>query len=136
MATQLERFWRYIDMQPNGCWQWTGAIDKDGYGHFGPEHGKRVRAHRWAYEKYVGPIPAGLTLDHLCNRPGCVNPGHLIPATVGANMLRGSSPSAVNARKSECPKGHPLDGSFISNGKKKRRCLICHRENERARRAS
>ena len=122
-----ERFWASIIMVEN-CWEWTGPVDKDGYARMRHGRGNARRAHRWAYERFVGPIPDGLTIDHLCNNKGCVNPAHLRPATNVANIMRGNGFGAKNARKELCPKGHPLDGRGIRpDGRKKRRCKTCAR---------
>jgi len=65
-------------------------------------------AHRIMYTHIVGPIPDGLTLDHLCEVTNCVNPDHLEPVTIGVNVLRSTkNPMAIHARKTACPKGHP-----------------------------
>lgn len=69
-----------------GCWIWTGSIDRDGYGYL--HDGRRHNAHRWTYEKFVGPIPDGLEIDHLCRVRPCVNPDHLEPVTRLENNLR------------------------------------------------
>jgi hypothetical protein len=63
--------------------------------------------HRWVYEQLVGPIPAGLVLDHLCRNPACVRPMHLEPVTQQENILRGQGLAAANAVKTECSRGHP-----------------------------
>lgn len=68
----------------DGCWRWLLAVDKDGYG-----KSKAGRAHRMSYEIYRGPIPDGLMLDHLCRKPGCVNPAHLEPVVAKVNTARG-----------------------------------------------
>lgn len=86
-----ERFWRYVERGP-GCWEWKASKDRKGYGHFSArERGKglTVVAHRISYELLVGPIPDGLTLDHLCQNTSCVNPAHLEPVTVQENLRRG-----------------------------------------------
>src|SRR5690606_41377855 len=45
-------------------------------------------AHRVAWELLMGPIPEGLTIDHLCHNKLCVNPDHLEPVTFGENASR------------------------------------------------
>lgn len=93
-----ERFWEKVDTSagPLGCWPWTASGSRDGYGQFSAD-GRGVRAHRFAYELLVGPIPEGLQLDHLCRNPGCVNPAHLEPVTGWENTMRGNTPAAINA---------------------------------------
>ena len=130
------RFRRFIG-QPdsNGCWPWLGAIKKKSrYGTFGllvkpGEWKKTALAHRVSYVLFVGPIPDGLELDHTCRNRACVNPAHLEPATHKVNCLRGISPWANNARKTTCPKGHPLSGENLKFDKAGdrvlRRCRIC-----------
>ena len=71
----LERFLAKVEITEN-CWEWIAAIQTGGYGFF---QGKL--AHRLAYEWMVGPIPPGLTIDHLCYNRQCGNPeiGHANP---------------------------------------------------------
>lgn len=84
-----DRFWRFVDKSsPDGCWLWTGATTL-GYGRFGLG-GKSIRAHRVAWELTRGPIPAGMTLDHLCHTTTCVRPDHLEPVSQSENSRRGS----------------------------------------------
>ena len=112
-----------------GHWLWPGAL-VDGYGN------SRVAGlpgthlvHRLMYERYVGPIPADRELDHLCRTRHCANPVHLEPVTDQVNCLRGEAPSAINARKTVCPKGHPYDTTWSEgNGRRGRRCKTCERE--------
>lgn len=98
----------------SGCWLWAGTIEAAGYGRV--RHARRTwRAHRLSYIAFVGPVPVGLVLDHLCSERSCVNPGHLEPVTNRENTLR----AAIAI--SECKYGHPLapyDGS-------PRPCLRC-----------
>lgn len=124
--TPTERFWSKVD-KSGDCWLWTAAIDK-GYGSFTIRRGEKAKAHRYAYQELVGPIPVGLTLDHLCRNRACVNPAHLEPVTLGVNVLRGEGPGANNRRKSHCPKGHPYDRTTVEGW---RRCEECSREYHR-----
>src|SRR5437016_12881449 len=99
-----ERFWLHIN-QTAFCWEWTGAKTIDGYGSF--RNGKTVRAHRFAYELLVGPIPKGLSIDHLCRNPACGNPVHLEPVPIRENVLRENGRGAQNAHRQHCPKRQP-----------------------------
>lgn len=113
-----------------GCWEWQNSKTL-GYGRV-KFRGRLDLAHRVAYEVLVGPIPAGLHLDHLCRNRGCVNPAHLEPVTQRENILRGTGPAAVNAAKTHCVNGHSLaDARMIRRGKDRRPtrdCRTCHNE--------
>lgn len=103
-----ERFWLKVQRgDANSCWEWLGYRSKSGYGAFS-FNGRVGKAHRYAYELLVGPIPEGLHIDHLCRNPGCVNPAHLEPVTQRVNTLRGENPAAQRARQTLCIRGHPL----------------------------
>lgn len=102
-----ERFAAYTDVVPDGCWTWMGYRVKGGYGAI-PRNTQADRAnhssnlaHRISYELHVGPIPEGLTIDHLCGNPSCVRPDHLEPVTMAENIRRGKG-----ANKSHCTNGH------------------------------
>jgi HNH endonuclease len=140
-----DRFWPKVnkdgpvpDYAPHlgPCWLWTAGHAEGGYGTFWSsaqeerEGGHLVPAHRFAYELLVGPIPAGLHLDHLCRVPACVRPAHLEPVTLRENVLRGIAPPAEHARKETCPADHPYD---VVRPDGKRRCSICDKRNARER---
>ena len=78
---EIQRFWSKADRRkPGECWPWGAARNerRGGYGQF--KTGDNVRrAHVVAYELLIGPVPAGMVLDHLCRTPHCVNPAHLDP---------------------------------------------------------
>ena len=90
---------------PNECWTFTGngsgsgksAKTGVGYGQFW-YGGQKQMAHRYSYQKYVEPIPAGMQLDHTCRNPACVNPAHLEIVTAHENMRRLRSHSNLEAR--------------------------------------
>lgn len=105
MPTVDERFWSKVDKNgptplvswdgtplSGNCWLWTAGSMPAGYGNFMHKHENNkpswIGAHRYAYEAIVGSIPDGLTLDHLCRTPACVNPDHLEPVTKAENTRR------------------------------------------------
>ena len=111
-------------VQENGCWEWVGCTH-NGYG-ITFHHGKNVRAHRYYYEREHGPIPEGLQLDHLCRNRKCVRPGHLEAVTRKENILRGIGPTAIHARKTHCPQGHPYTAeNTYRDGLNRRYCVMC-----------
>jgi HNH endonuclease len=81
----LEKF--YIPEPMSGCWLFTGKRHREGYGRLN-RGGKQHLAHRVFYEAFVGPIPDGYELDHLCKNKSCVNPRHLEAVPHQENMQR------------------------------------------------
>lgn len=107
------------------CWEWQAAKNREGYGSFGLR-GKMRSAHRVSYELFVGPIPAGLQIDHLCRNPSCVRPDHLEPVTPRENTMRSESWAAHKARQTHCIYGHeftPENTYRFPDGR--RSCRIC-----------
>ena len=127
-CTALDRFHeKYVVDDVTGCMIWTGSRSR-GYGrlHVG---GVPVYAHRFAYEQFVGPIPDGLVIDHLCRNRGCCNPEHLRVCTNRENIFAPGSLSsgAVNAAKTHCIHGHEFDDANTYAYRGKRRCRECRR---------
>lgn len=86
--TLKDRLFEKIEVDENGCWNWTGGKSHGNRGSVGIRTGKTTHAYRAMYEVLEGPIPEGLTLDHLCLNPLCCNPGHLEPVTRSENSRR------------------------------------------------
>jgi len=111
---------------PGECIMHTGNYNKDGYGRVRTGHSRHTPAHRAAWEKERGPLPRGVHLDHLCRNRGCINLAHLEPVTPRINILRGTAPAAINARKAKCMHGHALTGSNLLVDKDgHRKCATC-----------
>lgn len=122
-----EQFWDHVDASGD-CWEWVGYRDPRGYGRVRPQEGGSL-AHRVAWTLLCGPIPKGLTLDHLCRNHSCVNPAHLEPVTQRLNALRGFGWAGRHARKTHCVNGHLFDSSNTRlrdhDGHPERVCIAC-----------
>ncbi len=116
-----------VAVELNGCWRWLGYTMPNGYATMRAQGTQRL-VHRMSYQAFVGHIPAGLTIDHLCRNRACVNPEHLEVCSSRENTFRGDSPSAINARKTCCPKGHEYD---YTDSRGRRGCRRCKREKVR-----
>jgi hypothetical protein len=124
--------------EPNsGCRLFLGSLNDAGYGKFGMGHGGWDRAHRVAYSAFIGPIPDGLTIDHLCRNRACIEPTHLEAVSKRTNTLRGISPAAIHARKTACHNGHEFteENTYIEIGNSARHCRQCRRDRGKARQA-
>lgn len=114
----VERFIEKIEIIPEcGCWIWVGAQDGCCYGMMSSRFGcSPIKAHRVAYELFIGAIPRGLLVRHKCDIPECVNPQHLECGTQKDNMKdavkrgRLNPLSLLNLRPGE--KGKHGDGSL------------------------
>lgn len=111
-----ERFMNRLTKTPT-CWIWKKPRGGK-YGIFYAK-GRSMGAHRWSYELFVGPIPEGLVVDHLCEVKACVNPNHLEVKTQAQNMAayRKNHP---HPRRTHCKEGHEL----YRPGD--RRCWVCY----------
>lgn len=111
----------------DSCWLWQGAKVKGGYGVIGVAPNTTRLAHRVMYELHFGTIPEGLTIDHLCANPSCVNPAHLEAVTQRENVLRGKTLASQNALKTHCKNGHQFGENTRIGRNGNRICRICER---------
>jgi hypothetical protein len=129
-----QRFMEKVN-KTDTCWEWIGAKIPKGYGRFGyykEEKGHvTCYAHRFAYELFIGDIPEGMTIDHLCKNTSCVNPEHLEVVSSYENLMRSDSPSSLAAKRTHCVNGHPFDEENTRRWKNKRICKTCDRINHR-----
>lgn len=121
------------------CWRFTGSTGTHGYGQMSltlPDGRQTVRlAHRLAYESWVGPIPEGMQIDHLCRRKTCIRPEHLEAVPQRINILRSDAPSAIAHRTNRCHRGHDLTSAYVSP-QGHRYCRACRREREATKKRS
>jgi hypothetical protein len=123
----VRRFMEKVDVDCDApCWRWTGAMSRGAYGAF-HYRSRLAVAHRVAYEIFVGPIPVGLDIDHLCRNHWCVNPNHLEPVTRRINLLRGETRIAQNVAATHCPQGHEYSAANTRRETGGRRCRMCDR---------
>lgn len=130
--TTKERFeGLFTRITESGCWLWTGHCNTGGYGKF--TMGNETLANRVSYILYIGPIPKGLHVLHVCDVPCCVNPAHLFVGDDRDNCLdaiaKGRWPSM---NKTHCSRGHEYNQEntgYKANGT--RVCKSCHRMHDR-----
>ena len=137
MASLLDRFEeKYIPEPNSGCWLWFGAwSQKTGYGFIQSGDGKLDLAHRVSYRMFVGEIPEGMQLDHLCRVRGCVNPAHLEAVSCKTNIRRGNTGRVAAERqlsKTHCKYGHPYseENTIITKGREGRGGRLCRTCND------
>lgn len=112
---------------PSPCWVWTGARNNHGYG-VARVDGLLVLVHRYVYTELVGPIPAGLELDHGCRVRDCANPAHCEPLTHAEHCRR-----SARAMQTHCLRGHeytPANTRYPA-GRTARCCQRCGRDQAR-----
>lgn len=118
-------FWSHVTV--GDCWEWGAYRNEKGYGQV-RRNRRAILTHRYAWELLVGPIPPKMRIDHRCRNHACCNPDHLEVVTHRVNTLRGFGPTAMNAAKTVCKRGHHLnaENTYVRpNGY--RMCRACAR---------
>ena len=111
-----------------GWWNWVGSVSQNGYGRIAYKYarGWSFEAYRLSYMLFKKTvISSNLQIDHICENKRCCNPTHLREVTQQQNILRGKSVIAINARKTQCPKGHEYNKEntrYYKNGRSCRKC--------------
>jgi hypothetical protein len=67
---------RLVMGHPDECWRWQGSHDPAGYGQIAVGR-KTMKVHRFAWQQFMGPIPAGVNVVQTCHNRDCYNPSHL-----------------------------------------------------------
>lgn len=118
MPTIEERLLAKLD-RSGDCWLFTGCTDPAGYGiMWDGRQRNNSRAHRLAYEFWVGPIPEGLDIHHRCQVRQCCRPDHL-------EAMDPAEHNGMHHRRTHCQKGHPFTG-VVYRGQQI--CRVCSRE--------
>lgn len=83
--SELLAFMQMIRVEDD-CWLWTGKQHRHGYG-LTHQDGDSAWVHRLSYRHFIGPIPKGFVIDHICESKACVHPAHLKDVTLSQNNL-------------------------------------------------
>lgn len=96
MTVTKERLLSRRQIDPTGCWIWTGFYDSHGYGVLtltvGDVPGRmlRLKVHRLAADLW-SVRGEGQDVCHSCDQPSCFNPEHLFRGTRLDNMRDASA---------------------------------------------
>jgi hypothetical protein len=114
------------------CWVPPQVPNSAGYVQIPNGRGGRQLAHRAFHERFVGSIPEGHEVDHLCEQHDCCSPAHLEAVPPSVNRLRSKTPPSLNVLKTHCPYGHPYDeaNTYVTPAGY-RQCRICTRRRNR-----
>ena len=132
----MDRFLMRLDIiEGSECIFWKDPLMKNGYGQL-CVNGGFFLAHRFSYSQFIGPIPPGICIDHICRQRNCVNPSHLRLVTRKENTIQNSiGPTALNMAKTHCIYGHEFtpENTYRTHSSTgpKRACKICSKRREK-----
>lgn len=135
--TPAERIAKHSRPLPNGCIEWTGAINAHGYGqssYYVDGKQRNCNAHRFSYLVTHGEIPEGMHVHHVCYNRRCINPAHLELRTPKGNVHDAGSRNVTKAfaEATHCVHGHPFSGdNLYVRPTGERLCRECSRRNAR-----
>jgi len=112
----IEKKLQNYSIEKNGCWNFLGCKDVDGYGVFGHGRGKQLRAHRASFEFHKKNTIDGLFVCHSCDNPSCINPNHLFVGTPKDNthdMIKKGRKVIFKGATHPCAKLNEVDVLFI-----------------------
>lgn len=110
-----------------GCWIWTAYVQKNGYGWSNINHKISVSSHRLSYLVYIGDIPEGYCIHHICRVKACFNPKHLQAVTVKEHLKLDEHPAYLASQKTHCIRGHEFNEENTFWKKGRRICRACRR---------
>lgn len=141
----IDTFVRKTRRMPNGCIEWLGYLDADGYGRYYANYPNTVYVHRIAFERTKGSIPEGMQVDHICFNRKCLNPDHLQLLTASENARRISPEGRLAWRLAQerrrqdvthCQRGHEFSADNTKVDRRgQRSCKTCARRAEQKRQA-
>lgn len=126
LLEQYEDIGKIVRVPWSGCWIWTGATTKKGYGLI-TRGGENMYIHRLSYEENKGPIPAGLQILHTCDVKCCANPDHIYAGTHRDNVFDAISRNRYHKEivVSHCHRGHEFTPENTYNYNNHRHCKAC-----------
>lgn len=134
--TAEQRITKSVVIDEAGCWIWQKGKNQYGYGQIRLDK-KRWLVHRLTYTLFVGEIPEGMDIDHLCRVRDCCNPSHLEPVDRKTNLVRGEHPNMQAHREGRCARGHVVNADTASPRSDGRlKCRECTNARARERRAN